>query len=307
MRVSVLLFLLTAALTATAQQAPASRDKATEELGWTSTMSFEGSLDSSEHVLNLNSSVGYNFNKHFGADFGVPLSFVSSSPAATTGTTAGKGGNANTASSSNSSNGIGNVFTDLRFAAKGSAVNYTSTLTASAPTGSTKHGISTGRPNYGWNNHLEHDFDWLTPFIEAGFSNGLTDTRYFHRPFTSLGFISQFNGGTTVDLGHNVSVGGSLYDVLPAGQQKLFSKLVGKGSTQAAGSGSHGRGWETSAETIGTSSLTRDNGGSVWLECTPGAFDLQGGYTRSVHYALNTVTFSIGVNLGKLMRERNHL
>jgi hypothetical protein len=293
-----ILLLCALAIAASAQQSANSPNKAQDQdLGWTSSMSFEGNVDSSERVLDLNSSVGYNFTKNWGADIGVPFTFVSvsTSSTATTGTT-GKG--------SSSLNSIGNVTTDLRFNTKGSVANYTSTITAGAPTGSKQHGISTGRPTLGWNNHVEHDFGLLTPFIEAGFGNGLTDTKLFHRPFTTLGFVSQFTGGTTVDLGHDFSLGGSLYDVLPSGTQKVYSKLVGKGG-QATGSGSHGRSWELAAETVGDSSLTRDNGGSVWFDYSPGAFDFQVGYTHSVHYALNSVAFSLGVNLGKLARSSN--
>ena len=291
---SLTMLLIFFAANACAQQA-ASKNKPQDDLGWTSTMSFEGNANSSERVLDLNSSVGYNFTKNWGADLGVPFTFASSSTSTTT-STGGK------TSSSSALNSIGNIFTDIRFAAKGSALDYASTLTAAAPTGSKKNGISTGRANLGWNNHLEHGFDLLTPFIEAGFSNGLTDTPLFHRPFTSVGFVSQFTGGTTLDLGHDCSLGGSLYDVLPAGTQKVYSKLVSKGSTQTAGSGSHGKTWELAAETVGTSALTRDNGGSVWFEYAPKAVDLQVGYTHSVHYALNTVAFSFGINLGKLAK-----
>jgi len=117
-----------------------------------------------------------------------------------------------------------------------------------------------------------------------------------------LGFVSQFTGGTTVDLGHDFSLGGSLYELLPSGTQKVYSKLVSKGSAQAVGSGSHGKSRELAAETVGDSSLTRDNGGSVWFDYSPGAFDFQVGYTHSVHYGLNTVAFSLGANLGKLVR-----
>lgn len=286
-----------------AQNAPPNQ-KQVNEIGWTSSMSFEGSANSEERVLDLDSTVGYNFDKHWGVDVGVPLSFVSSSPSSTTttsGPTAGK-----SASTGNSLNSLGNIRTDINFKANGNIANYASTLTASAPTGSTAKGVSSGRPNIGWNNHVEHSFDRLTPFIEAGLSNGLTDTRFYHRPFTTLGFVSQFTGGSTFDLGRNFTVGASLYDVLPAGQQKLFSKLVGRKSSFVAGKGQHGRAYELAAETTGDASLTRDNGGSAWVEFSPGQiFDFQIGYTHSVHYAMDTVAFNLGVNLGKLVRQAN--
>ena len=292
---SFLLF-LSLALAASAQQpANGTGKSATEDLGWTSSMSFEGNADSGERVLDWNSSVGYNFTKHFGADIGVPFEFVSSST--TTTNTTGK-----SSSTTSSLNSVGNVFADLRFNAKSDVLNYTSSVTAGAPTGSKKHGVSTGRANVGWNNHVEHDFGFLTSFIEAGFANGVMDSRLYHRPFATLGFVSQFTGGTTIDLGHNFSIGASLYDVLPSGQQKLYSKLVASGG-QAVGKGSHGRAYELTAETIGTSALTRDNGDSAWVDYSPGVLDFQVGYTHSVHYADNTFAFSLGVNLGKLMKK----
>jgi hypothetical protein len=283
---------------AVAQTAPP-KQKQNEEIGWTSSMSFDGSANSQERVLDLDSSVGYNFDKHWGLDVGVPLSFVSSSPTSTTttGPTSGK-------STSTSLNSLGNIHTDLNFKANGDLANYASTLNMSAPTGSTKKGVSTGRPNIGWNNHIEHAFDRLTPFVEAGFSNGLTDTRFYHRPYSTLGFISQFTGGSSVDLGGNFSVGASLYDVLPAGSQKMFSKLVAQNSGSAAGTGKNGRAYELASETKGDASLTRDNGGSAWVEFSPGhILDFQIGYTHSVHLALDTVTFNVGVNLGKLANQ----
>ena len=279
-----------------AQNTPSKKDA--DEAGWTSSASFEGSANSQERVLDLSSTVGYNFDEHWGADMGVPLSFVSSS--STTGTT----GTTTTSKTSSALNSLGNVFLDIKYKTKGDVAIYQSTLTAAAPTGSTTKGVSTGRPNLGWNNHVEHDFDRLTPFLELGLSNGLTDSKFFHRPFTTLGFVSQLTGGSKIDLGGNFSIGGSLYDVLPTGQQKMFSKLVAKKSTTTAGSGKNGRSYETAAETTGDASLTRDNGGSGWIEFSPGKIvDFQIGFTHSVHFALSTVAFSMEVNLGRVMKK----
>ena len=303
-RIFSLLLLVSMTLAASAQQASNGSGKSQpNDLGWTSSMNFEGNVDSSQRVFDLNSSVGYNFTQHWGADLGVPFEFVTSTSTTTT-TSGGGNGASNTSSNTTSSlNSIGNVFTDLRYSAKSDVVDYNSLLMGSAPTGSKTNGISTGRATVGWNNHLEHEFRFLTPFIEAGFGNSVMDTRLNHRPFTTLGFVSQFAGGTSIDLGHNFSIGASLYDVLPSGQQKLYSKLVARGIGKAVGKGNHGRAYELAAETVGTSSLTRDNGDSAWVEYSPGALDFQVGYTHSVHYAYNTFAFSAGVNLGKLMRK----
>jgi hypothetical protein len=280
-----------------AQNASANK-KDSDDTGWTSAVNFEGSANSQERVLDLGSNLGYNFSEHWSADMGVPLSFVSSSSTTTTGTT--------TTKKTSSLNSLGNLCMDVKYKTSGNFANYNSTLTATAPTGSREKGVSTGRPNIAWNNHAERDFDRLTPFLELGLSNGLADTKFFHRPFTTLGFVSQFTGGSKIDLGGNFSIGGSLYDVLPGGQQKMFSKLVARKSTSTAGSGKNGRAYELIAETTGDASLTHDNGGSAWIEFSPGKiFDFQIGYTHSVHFALNTVAFDLGINLGKLMKSVN--
>lgn len=295
LRKFAVLFLFTFLTTALFAQNAPSKQRDGDETGWTSTASFEGSVNSDERVLDLSSTVGYNFDEHWGADMGIPLSFVSSS-AATTGTTG-------TTKSSSSLNSLGNVFMDIKYKTKGDVANYESTLTAAAPTGSTTKGVSTGRPNVGWNNRVEHDFDRLTPFLELGLSNGLTDTKLIHRPFSTLGFVSQFTGGSKIDLGSSISIGGSLYDVLPAGTQKMYSKLVAKKSTTTAGSGKHGRAFELAAQTTGDSSLTHDNGGSAWVEFSPGKIvDFQIGYTHSVHLALDSMAFNLELNLGRMMK-----
>jgi hypothetical protein len=304
--------LATLSVSAFAQSSSINPRQKQDEKGFTSSMSFDGSVNSQERILDLDSKVGYNFSSHWGLDLGVPLSFDSSSSTTTTTTPApGKSGGGSASSStstSNSSNGIGNVYSELRFMQNAKAANFASTITAGAPTGSTSKGISTGRAALSWNNHVEHEFDRLTPFVEGGFSNGVMDTQFFRHPFTSLGFTSQFSGGTTVDIGHNFTVGGSFYDVLPSGQQKVFSKLVGKGSGKNAGSGSHGRSWELAAETVGSSALTRDNGGSGWVGFSSGEIlDFQIGYTHSVRYALDTMAFNVGVNLRKVKkRSQSH-
>lgn len=294
--VFVLAFLTTAVI---AQSAPPTKNSV-DEIGWISSMNFDGSANSQERVLDLDSSVGYNFDKHWGIAMALPFSFVSSSASSTTTT----GSTAKGSSTSLSS--LGNIRLDVNLKANRDVANYSSTLTVGAPTGSTAHGVSTGRPNLVWNNHVEHAFDRLTPFLEAGFSNGLTDNHFYHRPYTTLGFISQFTGGSTIDLGGNFSIGASLYDVLPSGPQKMFSKLVSKNSTSTGGAGQHGRSYELAAETTGTASLTRDNGASAWVEFSPGkTFDFQMGYTHSVHFALDTFTFNLGVNLRNLAKAGN--
>jgi hypothetical protein len=244
---------------------------------------FDGDANSDGQVMTLTSSVAYNFNQHFSAGLGIPIYFdhVSSSTS-TTGTT--------------SSSGIGNAFAMLQGVWKNPTLNYGTSLTGSAPTGDSKKGLSTGHATFDWNNRLEHDTGRLTPFVDAGLANAVTDTRFFLRPFTSFGKVAHFEAGTEVDLSHSFNLTLSAYDIAPWGTQTVFSRFVNPGST--GNGGKHGRVFEVNHQTTGTASLTRDNGYTVGLGVSPRPYlDLEIGYTRSVHYALNTVSFGAGINL----------
>jgi len=92
----------------------------------------------------------------------------------------------------------------------------------------------------------------------------------------------------------------------PTSPQKMYSRVVGLQSGANPSAGKHGRVFETSTITSGGASLTRDNGYSASLDASPIPFlDLGVGYTRSVRYALNTVSFSVGVNVGALAKRNS--
>ena len=268
---------------ATAQSVPAAPSQA--DTGFTSYVEFDGTSNAEGQVYRLNSSVGYSFTQHFGVDVGVPLYFVrpSGSVTGTTGAT--------------SSNGVGNPYLDLRLKFLNPAVNFGSVLTGYAPAGDSKLGLSTGRATFDWTNHFDHSFNNLTPFFEAGLSNTVADTQLFLRPFTSLGMNSHFQGGASYQVGRYFNVGASGYDIQPFGQQTLFSK-VAKGQVAAP---SRGNPFQNNQQVIGTSDLAYDNGFSAWIGASPSPFlDMQLGYTRSIQYELNSVSFGIGVNVGRL-------
>lgn len=197
---------------------------------------------------------------------------------------------------STSSTGIGNLFGMLHTAWKNPTLNYAASLTGSAPTGDTKKGLSTGHATFDWDNRMDHDLGRLTPFADAGLANSVSDTRFFKRPFTSYGNVAHFEAGTDVDLSHSFSLTLSAYDLAPWGTQTVISRLVSQGATGNAGQ--HGRVFEQNHVTTGTTSLTQDNGYTIGLSVSPKPYlDLEIGYTRSVHYALNTVSFGVGFNL----------
>ena len=279
---ALILLIVTLAAAAGAQVAPKPALK--NEAGFTSYAAFEGTSDADGQVYAFNPSVGYNFNRHFGMDLGVPFYFVRASSSL--------GGT--------SSNGIGNPSLDLRFKFLNPAVNFASVVTGTAPVGDSKKGLSTGRGTYDWTNHFDHAFGSLTPFGEVGISNTVADTRLFLRPFTALGFNTHVQGGANYDLWKFLSVGASGYAILPSGQQTIFSKVVHSSSS------GHGHVFENNQQTSGSADLARDHGFSAWVDANPAPYlDLELGYTRSVNYDLNAVSFGIGINVGYLARRNS--
>ena len=263
---------------------------------------FLGSSNTLANVFRLDTTVGYSFNKYFSVDGGLPVFFVRPSQTVT--------GTTGTASS----NGIGNVYAEFRFALPNPVLNYSSVVTGTAPTGDKNSGLSTGRPTIDWTNHFDRSFGRLTPFGNIGFANTVSDTPLFVRPYTTLGFVTHLEGGVGYRLTRFLEAGSSVYAIEPAGQQTVVSQLTGatvsssaqSGSTQSGkgkGNNDHQGVFETTHIAVGSADLVRDNGFSVWGTVRPTRmFMLQVGYTRSIHYALNTVSFGIGVNLGSVVR-----
>ena len=259
-----------------------------DETGFSSYVEFGGTHNTDGQIYDLTTSVGYNFSKHFGMDVGLPLYFIR--PNSSTGGT--------------STNGVGNPFADMHVRWLSPVVNFGSTLTGFAPVGDSKKGLSTGRGTYDWTNHVDHSFANLTPFGELGFSNTVADSRLFLRPFTTLGFNTHFQLGAKYDLWKFFSLGASGYDIVPTGQQTVFSRVVGRSGS--AGPVSHGRVFANNQQTTGTADIAKDHGFSTWVDASPGRYvDMELGFTRSMHYDLNSVSFTIGLNVGQLFRESN--
>ncbi|HYN16363.1 MAG TPA: hypothetical protein VES66_11315 [Terriglobales bacterium] len=272
----------------TAQAPPMAAMKS--EKGVTASVEFDGSLDSSGNVYELDSSIGYNFGGHFAMDLGIPF-YLAQSP---TGTPGGR----------SSSHQIGDPALGLHFKFPNPTLSYNTNLTGTFPTAS-RHGFSTGRVTYDWSNHFDHAFSWLTPFVDAGVANSIMDSRLYHRPYTTLGYNAHFAAGAKKDVWKFFTAGASAYDILPWGSQKIYSRVAGQSANPNAGK--HGRVFQTNAVTTGTADISRDNGYAATLEASPSPYlDLGVGYARSVRYALNTVSFSVGVNLGSIARRSSH-
>ena len=272
---------------APAASGPAAKEK--QEHGFTLVESFEGSSNADGQIMSFTSAAGYMFSKHFAVDLGIPVDFDRVQTTTLTGTT------------TTTSTGLGDAFTAVHFSFKNPAVNYGSTLTATAPTGDSSKGLSTGRATFDWSNTFSRDFGRWTPFLTAGAGNSLLNTRAFHRPYLTLGKVAHFEAGTSLDLGHSFSVSASLYDVAPWGTQKMYSRVVTRSAPVPTGAGTHGRAYQTSAVTSGGADLVRDNGFNAGLDFNPTKYlDLGVAYSRSVHLGLDTFSFGAVFNLSPL-------
>ena len=259
--------------------------------------SFQGSSNVLGQVMKLDNTLGYSFNRYLALEGGLPIYFVHASSTAA-------------ASGARSGNGLGNLYADMRLTLTNPLINYQSTLTGTAPTGDRDKGFSTGRATFDWNNHFDRNLGPLRPFADLGVANTVSDTQFFLRPFTSLGLVGHFEGGATFRLIPGVRVGASLYDILPSGEQKVYSKLIHRGTPAVAkGSGRHHGGvFEASSVSVGGVGLVRDNGFAAWASASPIRYiTLSAGYTRSVVYDLNTFSFGVGLNLSPVLKAARHL
>jgi len=257
---------------------------------------FQGSLNADSKMFKLDSSAGYDFNKHFGVFVGMPVYFANTQTVTTQ-----VNGNTTTTTQDVTSNGLGNAYFGLAMRAPNKALDYSATLTLAAPTGSTSKGFSSGRANADWTNRFEHSFNRLTPFFEGGLSNAVPDSQLFTRPFTSLGLVTHFEEGGEFELVKHFAAGGSGYEIVPFGNQKIFSKLVGKGQS---GKGKGKNSFDLAAETSGTG-LTRENGFNSWIAFDPTpVWRVELGFSRSATFDLNSLAFNLRMNLGKMARSR---
>ena len=254
---------------------PVTTKTAAEEKGFTWTETYEGSGNTDGFITDINSTVGYIFDEHFSMDMGVPYLFVRPS-SSQTGTT--------------SVAGMGNPYVGLRYSRKGPSLDFSTSLNGAVPAASSAKGLSTGRVTFDWDNHFAHEFGLFTPFFDVGLANSVPDTRFLHRPYTSLGKLAHFEGGSELDLGDKFSVSASGYYILPWGPQQIFVR--GKKSS--------------SGSTKGGVSLTRDDGINLGLDYNLSRLlDLSAGYSHSAYSVLNTVSFGVELNVASWLRKRH--
>jgi hypothetical protein len=274
------------------QPSPDSPAQVDSEKGITWFESIQGTINSDSRIYKIDSSLGWDFNKRFGVFVGVPVYFANvPSGTITDGTTT-------TTNASYTNSGIGNAYLGFTLKAPSPKLYYASTVTAYAPTGSAAKGFSTGRAGVDWTNRFEHTFHRLTPFFEGGLSNTVPDSAFFARPFTSLGAISHLEEGLEFQLARHFYAGGSGYQIVPFGSQKVFSKLSGKGKGKNP--------FDTSTVSTGND-LTRENGFNTWVGLEPSSIvRLELGYTRSITFDLSSFAFNLRMNVGKVLRPKRN-
>jgi hypothetical protein len=253
---------------------------------------FEGSASAGDGVLDMNTSLGYDFSGHLGADVGVPVYFVTPPPTSQL--------------LASQSAGLGDAYLDLRFKIRSPLLDFTSMPSSSFPTGSVSNGFSTGQINFNWNNEVERTFGRFTPFLDVDPGNGLNNitnphTRVIRRSFMTIGDEVQFTGGSDVDLFGPFSVNLDAYDVTPWGPQEILSRILKKGTVTVKGA-KHNRYYAVNSVTKGGASLVQDHGYDAALDATLKRFVLlELGYDYSVHYASGTVFFSAAFNVSQML------
>jgi hypothetical protein len=260
-----------------------------DEQGWTFSGRLQGSSNSSAFVTKVDPSLGYDFGRHVQTYVGLPFYMVK--------------GSSTTQTPSSFMTGIGNAYAGLRLGVEGEALNFTSTVEATAPTGDKDRGFSTGRVTVDWTNSFSRHFSSVMPFASVGLANTVSDTSFFVRPFTSLGLVSHFDGGALFALSPAVDVGASGYAVKASGEQTIISKVVRDSTTPSTTPTTRVSGrtrvFETNREVLGTAELANDHGFSTWLAARAAStMDFQVGYSRSVGYDFNTVFFGVGFRIG---------
>jgi hypothetical protein len=260
---------------------------AVEDKGFTAFEEFRGTTSDQGQVFILDTSIGYDFNSHVGLDVGAPYFFVRATP--------------NRAPGERHfwDNNWGDPYADIRLSFDNRVLNYATVISASVPVSETG-AFSTGRLGIDWFNHFDRPIGRLTPYVNAGISNGLLDTRLMAQPFRifdsfkSLGFLADAEGGMTFRVVSRVIVGGSYYALEPSGSQKLYSAngiqnffLLPNGSSSV-------------------SDLTHDRGYSAFLRFNPTRFMyVEPAYVHSLKLNQDAATLTVGFDLREMFGRRH--
>jgi hypothetical protein len=274
-----------------------------ENQGWTGYIQFQSSFThpTVSTVLTEALSLGYNLTPHLGFDAGIPLMTTRSifSPVTTAQwlwTTL-----------------MGEPWLDAHYANTGHGVDYLSVLTVTFPPTNETRTFTTGRFNVDWFNHLEHNYGKFTPFLNLEASNGTINFYYYARPFKealpyqTLGFMGQAEAGGSYQIFGKYDLGVSGYALVPAGPQKVYSRLVPPG-TAISNTVVDNRYFNSAFLTMGPHFISEDYGVSAWVEAPSMKYisrflGWQVAYTYSGYHHLNILTVMINFNGTALFRK----
>lgn len=221
----------------------------------------------------LSSQLAYRFNRHFSLDASVTLFWYIDIISA--GGTVAKPVTVHTRRH--------NVFSDTAVSAHyetplGEHFAYTFTPTISLPSGNNEFGLGADQITYDFNNHFEANMPF-SPFVEFGIGDASSlVNRRIRLNQSSVGILSHFEIGASVDLPYNLAFNASAYEQLPLGDQNIYETTVVKKKpvTRVVGTG-----------------LAEDNGFSTTLDIPISAHvTLSGFYNRSLRQTEDTAGFS---------------
>lgn len=270
------------AVCAKAQATPAA-----ESHGFTLFEEFRGSTSNQGQFTILDTSVGYDFNRHVGIDVGVPYYFFRATPNLVPG------------ERHFWDNTVGDPYADVRLTFENRVLNYATVVTVAVPVAETG-AFSTGRLGVNWFNHFDRPIGRLTPYANVGISNGLLDTRLVSQPFRifdsfrSLGFLVDGEAGMTFRVANRLIVGGSYYTLQPSGSQKVFAANGIQNFLLPSGTGSS------------ASDFTHDRGYSAYLRFNPTRFMyIEPAYVHSLKLNQDAATLTVGFDLRALFSGRH--
>jgi hypothetical protein len=228
-------------------------------------LDFSGNSSDPGWIYKLDPSAGLRLRKHLEIADGIPIYLV-------------RVPDSGAADGFISKQGIGDAYLSLNQIFSRGDFSYTGILKGAAPTGNQDDGFSTGRATVDWSNYFDIGIGKWTPFGSIGIANTVSDTHFFNRPFSSLGLVAHFEGGASFQPVRWIRIAGSAYAVAPAGQQKIYSKLIARRSLETAAGKSgrnpnaaagNGRIFVNTDTAVGGSEISKDHGVSGWIDLTP--------------------------------------
>ena len=241
--------------------------------GFNAYTSLTGLVTGSGSLFKLDSSVGYDFNRNFGVFAGAPVYLNNGFDGASS------AGSVHVA-------GLGDAYIGAELYAFPKLFRYSTSVTVGLPTGNVGKGFSPGIVTADWSNHFRRSFGKLTPQFDVGIANtlgiavgSLPSSGLVDGSLAATGAFVHLEEGAEFDLTPRIYVGAEGYHILPLG---------------------------THVSTNGDAVIVQENGLDTWLGFLPNRlFSTELGYSRSVTFALNSMSFRLGVNVGRLL-SRGH-